>query len=263
MTFLRPFLCPSLLPVLVALLVLAGASPALAADARFAEAEALARKDEPAAATDLYRALLAEGKDGAALRYNLGTLALEEGRVGDAVLHLLAARRLAPGDDDVRHNLEVALEARADRLGGEPVVSFVPALGASVSPAAARWGLAVPLALLGVALALLGVFDPSSRPRARKITVAVAATLAVVALAGGVVRAARASVESTRVAVVVVDSTPALKDPEAGAPEAFVAHAGLYGDVVDETGGFLRVRFENGLEAWLAEADVRLVDASS
>ena len=79
------------------------------AEVRLKQAAELAARQEHAAAFDAYRALLDEGVDGRDLRYNLGTLALELGRVGDAVLQLRAARRLDPWDDDVRHNLEVAL----------------------------------------------------------------------------------------------------------------------------------------------------------
>lgn len=251
---------PLLSAVLVGLFALAP-DAAHAADARLGEAEALARRNEPAAAADLYRALLAEGTDGAALRYNLGTLALDEGKIGEAVLHLLAARRLAPGDGDIAHNFTVALDARTDRLGGDTVVSPIHALGAAVPPLAARLALAIPLGLVGIALALLGVLDGAARPRARRLVVVTAGVLGLLTVAGAVVRGARASVESTRVAVVLVDATPALKDPAADAAEAFVAHAGLFGDVVDEDGAFLRVRFENGLEAWLEGTAVGVLEA--
>jgi SH3-like domain-containing protein len=54
-----------------------------------------------------------------------------------------------------------------------------------------------------------------------------------------------------REGVVQKPEVSARKEPDAAAAEAFVAHAGLSGEIVDEQGGYARMRFENGLEAWL------------
>jgi hypothetical protein len=227
-----------------------------ASDPRFGEAESLAKKKETAAAADVYRELLKDGVDSAGLRYNLGTLALDEGKVGEAVLHLRAAHRLAPGDADVSHNLSVALEARTDRLAGDPVVEPLHALGSTLSPVVARVAFAGPLALLGLLLAALGFVEG----RARRAVGLVAGATAALAVLGGGLFIARKSLEGTREAVVLVDETNALKSPEADAASSFVAHAGLSGDVMEESGDFVRVRFENGLEAWLASKDVGFIE---
>ena len=65
-------------------------------------------------------------------------------------------------------------------------------------------------------------------------------------------------------AVVMVPETPALKEADTSSTVAFTAHAGLHGDVMaTETtpnGELLRVRFENGLEAWLKRTDVAVLE---
>lgn len=229
------------------------------ADSRLAEAEALARRKEPAAAIDLYRAARKDGLDGAALRYNLGTLLLEEGRVGEAVLHLRAAQRRAPRDPDIRHNLGVALEARTDRLAGDPILHPLDALGSTVPPRAARWLFGVPLALLGLVVGGLAFAEG----RARTVARGLAAACTIASVGGATLWLARRSAEAAREVVLLSESASALKEPGLDAAEAFAAHAGLYGEVVDEVaegGGFVRVRFENGLEAWLANKDVGFVD---
>lgn len=243
------------IPGTLCVAIIIAASSARATHPRLAEASELVRRNEPAAAADVYRDLLREGVDGLGLRYNLGTLALDEGKVGEAVLHLRTAQRMSPLDEDVRHNLGVALEARVDRLAGDPVDSPVGALGSAVPPRLARLALAVPLALLGVALALLGVLPMRARRRLRPVV----AGLALASVCGAVIFAARTLRERTREAVVMVDAAAAQREPAPRAPEAFVAHAGLLGDVVDESGEFVRVRFENGVEAWLRIGDVGLI----
>lgn len=222
------------------------------ADARLKDAAELAARQEHAAAFDAYRALLDEGIDGRDLRYNLGTLALELGKTGDAVLQLRTARRLDPWDDDVRHNLEVALAGRTDRLAGEASAAPVLTLGEAVPPAAARLALALPLALFGVALLVRGAW-------ARRWLSVVVLGLAALSVVGGGVWLARLTFEGTREAVVLAAATPAQKEPSESAAMAFEAHAGLSGRIVDDDGQFLRVRLENGLEVWLARAAVGII----
>jgi tetratricopeptide (TPR) repeat protein len=236
-------LVPLLAPVLMG---------AVDVDARLADAHKLAARQETSAAIDAYRALLDDGVDGAGVRYNLGSLLLESGDLGGAVQQLLAARRFAPLDDDIAHNLAVALEARADRLAGVGTTDPVWFIGERTPPLAARLALGVPLGLLGVVLAL--------RARWRRRALAVAASvLAFTALLGAGVWLCRLDFERTQEAVVLLEQTAARKEPDAAAAESFVAHAGLSGVVVDDQGAWVRLRMDNGLEAWLERSALGFV----
>ena len=245
--------------LLVGLMLVAssGAGAVAAEDGRLRRAELLAQKNEAQAAVDIYRALLSEGRDGKDLRYNLGSLCLQLADLGCAVLHLRVAARMDPRDDDVRHNLDVALEARSDRLAGSPVVDPLRVIGEQVPARLARLALAIPLAVLGLALLLLALAGP--RQRLRSLARALGVVGACSAVGGASVYACRLLVERSAEAVVVVPQTPALKEPDAAAAVAFTAHAGLFGDVVGSVPGMLRLRFENGLEAWIKESDTALV----
>jgi hypothetical protein len=238
----------------LALLVVLFGAAAVDADARLAEAQRLAAQQEGAAAADAYRALLADRVDGPGLRYNLGTLLLEQGDVGGAMVQLLAARKLDPLDGDVRHNLSVALEARADRLAGDASAAPAYVLGERTPPSLARFAVAVPLALLGVLLALVGFTDG----RARRAFVLLAVVALVASGAGAIVYGARVMFEGTREAVIVAQCS-ARKEADAHAAESFTAHPGLSGVVVDDTGGFVRVRLDNGLEAWIEKGALAFV----
>lgn len=222
------------------------------AEERVRQAAELAARQEHAAAYDAYRALLDEHVDGRDLRYNLGTLALELDRLGEAVAHLRMARRFDPLDDDVRHNLEIALARRTDRLAGESAASPVVALGERTPPSWARAAFAVPLALWGAALCARAALR-------RRWLGLVLAGCTLLSVMGAGVWLARRSFEATREAVVVRPDVAAFKEPNEAAALAFTAHAGLFGRVVDEQEQFLRVRLDNGLEVWLDRAAVIVI----
>lgn len=133
---------------LIALLLLLMASPALAGGAvpaEFSRAnEAYARGDYQQA-VGLYEALAAQDAP-AALYYNLGNAYFKSGRIGKAVLNYERARRRAPRDGDVRHNLR-----HLRGLVKEPPPSFAAAALSRV----AGWATVNELAGAGAALLII------------------------------------------------------------------------------------------------------------
>jgi tetratricopeptide (TPR) repeat protein len=214
------------------------------------QAEAYALRGEADAALELYRSVLEQGHDFAALRYNLGTLSLERGELGPAVLHLRAALRHDPRLEDARFNLARALESRDDRVegGAAPAASWTDV--ASVvrsSEAALAFGLLV--LLLVLALSLWPWTHPQSAAR-RLCSGALALFGSGLGLCA-LLLFARVRADDAAEAVVIEEEVAARAGPALDAAVRFVAHAGLFGDVIEEEGGWLRLRLPNGLDAWL------------
>lgn len=235
------------------------AAPA-AVERELAEAEDLAVRGQQAAAIDAYRSLLERGVDFAELRYNLGTLYLEDGDLGRAVLHLKSAVRMDPRLDDARYNLERALGARADELEGAArearVGSVVSDLVRSSEASLAFAG------TLLVFVFLLGLWPWTQRGTGLRRFCTGALLLSGTAFAlAALVLATRVQVDGEREAVILDSEVSARAGPSADAAVAFVAHAGLSGHIVDEESGFTRLRLENGLDAWFPRAALAVVGA--
>lgn len=226
-------------------------------DARVAAAASLAQRGEVDAARDALQRLIDEGQDDATVRYDLGTLALEQGDLGDAVLHLTAAVRKDPLDDDAAYNLQLAMEARTDRLADVGALQLPwRAIGERVHPTLAR-GALFAASLLFSLLLVLGTWLPDGRGQRFAIGGARAGALALVLAL--VVFGARRIAEETVHAVVLVDETEARKGAAPDAAQAFTAHAGLSGVVMERRDGAVRLRLDNGLEAWIDDAALGFV----
>jgi hypothetical protein len=240
--------------VLLAAALLFCGSASSAGDPRVDEALRLAGRGEGDSAQaqlqSLYDELVAsEVSTSAALHYNLGTLALQLDDIDDAVLHLLAAARRDPWDDDIAHNLELALARRADQVSGpgaRPLGARLPAGGLRL-----LWGGA--LALLGVAVAVT-LAGAGRSARAGRALLGPALVGTVIA---GVLMGLRLRAEAVDVAVVVGD-VEARNQPDRRAT-GFTVHAGLTGVVVAEQDGFARLRLENGLDVWIERSALRVV----
>lgn len=239
------------------LLAAAFASPTLASEAAtarvLAEAEQLAIEGRHAAAVDAYRSLLAQGVDTVGLRYNLGTLLLQEGELGPAVLHLETAISRDPRFEDARYNLEAARRLLIDHIDvpaeRESILSrFV----AQCRTNELAWFFLFCVALLsGTAAALPWT---SQHPRGRRLcTLGVVGAL-VLTVSSVALLWERLVNERTRRAVVVVTEVEAKVAPTPEAAPSFVAHAGLSGTIVDEESGYLRLRLATGLDAWFPKS---------
>jgi hypothetical protein len=229
-------------PALLLLLALAG-------DPAFDEAERLATTDDGRAAIAAYEDLLAAGHDTQGVRYNLGTLYLERGDVGHAMLHLTAAARFVH-DDDVAHNLEVARRVRKDRVEGRAREPLLGRLGRAFTAE-----LVVGVSLGGLTcFALLAAVGLARRNR--WLALLSLALLAVAALLLG----ARV-VSDTQAHAVVLDTIDARVAPDDAARSSFTAHEGLAGVIRKEENGYLLLRLDNGLEAWLPERALGRVPA--
>ncbi len=94
----------------------------------FAQEEIVARGNQAyqdgdwEAAMNAYAAVRDAGYTSAGLEYNLGNAWFKSGSLGRAILHWERAAVLAPGDPDIRANLELARSLTADAV--EPLPEF-------------------------------------------------------------------------------------------------------------------------------------------
>jgi len=102
------FTIASVLVLLAALLPAGRAWSRPDAAALLAEARAAYDRGDYPAAIQTYQTLLVEGLDRAEIYYNLGNAEFRAGHVGRAIAAYRSALKRAPGDEDVRFNLNYA-----------------------------------------------------------------------------------------------------------------------------------------------------------
>ncbi len=208
----------------------------LYADGRYAEAAAE------------YERMLGTGVASANAYFNLGNAYLKAGDAGRAVLAYERARRLAPGDPDVRANLAFA---RADDASGdEPPrwtrVAFpLAAVWSSdtlVAVAAAAWW------LLFLVLAVRQLLAAARRPAGW----AALAAGVVLAVAGASAAYRLYTLDLRRMAAVVAPATVAVRfEPTANGTVHFRAKSGTTLRLLGEREGWVQVARPDGLRGWV------------
>jgi len=217
------------------------------AKALFAQGNDAYSREDYAAAQDAYRKLLDHGYGGPDVLFNLGTASLAKGELGEAVLALERARRLSHAED-IEANLAVARSKQIDQVvGGVAEDPFLQRVVAATPAKEIGWTFLASWCA-GFLLVIVHRFLPRGR---RAWAAALAAFSLVVAVPTGALLAAHAYAEATEDEAVVLAKMIKARDlPKDSAKVSFELHAGSKVRVLDESGGFVKIRLPNGLEGW-------------
>jgi len=222
------------------------------ADLLFQQGLAAYGRGDTAVAEDAFRTLVQQGHDGPDVLYNLGTTALAQGKIGEAIYALEQARR-AGGGSDVEANLTIARSRQLDQLvGAQGEETFAERVASATSPGMAG---GVFVALWAVGFLLLAVRLVLYRWRGWLLGGAVSA-LALSVPAGAVLATHLYSQEAVHEGVVLARTLPVHEVPEPKSKVSFELHPGVKLRMLDRSGDFVRVRLPNGLEGWTDPAGV-------
>jgi hypothetical protein len=223
----------------------------------FAEGVEAYGRDDLASSETAFRKLLEHGLGGPDVEYNLGTVELAQGKLGEAVLLLERARRQG-GGPDVDANLTIARGRVVDQVvGASGEEGMVARLVAATNSTAAALAFLVPWGLAFLVL-LLGRLRPS------RGTAAAAVALLLLALPGAALLSAHVFVnETVHEGVVLAKTLPVRETPEASSKVAFELHAGSGVRLLASSGPFVRLRLPNGLEGWAEQKELARIDETA
>ncbi len=221
-----------------------------AGEARFRDANGLARSGDYPKAIAAYAELAAGGTESASLYWNWAQAARARGAAGEALWALLRARELEPGDPALARVIE---EVRAEL--GLDAAELSPEPLAAVARFARRFALGGMAAALAVASLLAHAAARLWRaPRVRLVawaTAGLALAAATPSLAGTLARP---------LGVVVHRGAPLLPAASSTAEAAGALREGEVVPILDRSGGYLRLEDSSGARGWALGEDVRSLD---
>lgn len=230
-------------------LLLLAIRPALAADDDlFHKATRAYSAGEYQLAIDSFESLAADGLS-STLLYNLANSYAQAGQTGMAILNYEKASRLAPGDSDIRGNLELLRKEKGLFQEEQTITQrFVGFLGLN------QWTI---LALCGFVLLALILLLPSSlsmKRSSRRIVVGVCLLLTMSAGMGmyGQVRHYRDAV------VVVADARLRISPFESAASTGSIQEGRLLTPLQTHN-NYVLVKDETGRSGWLASKEFRAI----
>lgn len=201
-----------------------------------------------------YEAILAEGKDGEAVYYNLGNSYYKDNQLGKAILNYERALLLNPGDENAMKNLQIAKHKVKGEI--DPVPPFFlrawwnstrNALGANI------WGIIALLlfwgAMAGLSLWQLG----KDKDQKKKGFLAGVGLLLLTIIPLSLAWSAYQYQKNTNEGILI-RTTASLKSGAAeDSKEIRIIHEGTRLELMDQINIWHKVRLENGEIGWLDE----------
>ena len=215
---------------------------------------------EYATALERYNAILDRGLHSAALYYNLANTYFKTEQLGSAILYYNRALRIAPADEDIRHNLEYAKQSTRDIIEEIPeffLTSWLRAVRNTMSGNA--WTI-ISLVVLVLAVMAALMFLLAQPLRARKAgfyTMVVSGILFVATTAFAI--SSRNEVVAKTKAVVMSSSVSIKSSPDRAATELFVLHEGTTVSVGEQIEGWVEIRISDGRKGWIEESRIERI----
>ena len=213
---------------------------------------------EKAAAT--YEQILSQNLHSAALYYNLANAYFKQDELGKALLNYNRASRIAPGDEDIRHNQEYAEKMTKDSIEKIPeffLITWLRSVRGAMSCTA--WTL-LSIVMLAVALVMALLYLLAQRMSLRKVgfyTMAVAVLLFIVTSAFAI--SERNQLVGRSEAIVMSTAASVKSSPDRSATELFVLHEGTKVSIGETTDGWAEVRIADGRKGWIEEKRIERI----
>ena len=224
------------------------------------QANAAYNSGDYSSALKLYEAIQTEGLHSAALYYNMANVYFKMDELAESILYYNRALRLAPADEDIRHNLEYAESMTKDSIEKIPefiLTTWVRAVRGAFSSTA--WSV-LSLVLLATSLAMMLVYLLAQRLSLRKVGFYVMMTAGVLFILTTIFAWGEGRMDVEHREAVVMNSAVSIKSsPDRAATELFVLHEGtklVIGATID---GWAEVRIADGRKGWIEESRIERI----
>lgn len=211
-------------------------------------------------AIELYQQILNGNLRSAELYYNLGNALYKTGQFTRAILNYERAKLLAPNDEDIRFNLEIANQHVVDAIVPLPKVFFVRWwTNLSNKFSADNWA-KINVVTFILTLILAGLFFFGSSPRVKRATFWTGILVAAICLFSyNFASRQKKQMTGHRFAIITQPRVTVKSSPSEGGTDLFLIHEGLKVEINDSLGTWNEIRLADGNQGWLPDSSLEKI----
>jgi len=224
------------------------------------QAAKLYNSKQYAESISLYNKIIASGYESYALYYNLGNAYFRNNETTNAILYYEKALKIAPNNEDIKHNIEVANAKLIDKVEKIPELFYKRWWKELVYLMDIDTIATVNILLLTVALLLLAIYVAVSDILFRKISFWAGITLLFFFGIGVIAASQRNHYLVEQHEAIVFKPTVNIKSsPDENSKDIFVLHEGTKVTLLDIVSDWQEIRISNGSIGWIKLSDLRKI----
>jgi tetratricopeptide (TPR) repeat protein len=218
----------------------------------YAQAGQLYSSGDYSGAAAVYRKLFDDGYRSEDMLYNAGNAFFKSGDNASAILFYERARLIAPADEDINYNLQIARSRVTDKFETVPELFFVRWFNfLSLLTSTNTWALAA-LLLFIASLLFAVIFLTKARASGRLLSFWLSLTAMVLSVLFIALAINNNSlINKNKKAVISCSIVTGRSEPGENSSELFVIHAGTTVKVEKELGEYLEVQLLDGNKGWI------------
>ncbi len=199
-----------------------------------------------------YEKLVNEGYRSYELYYNLGNAYYRNSELGRAIYYYELARKLEPGDEDVRINLGIASSKTIDKIDAKENF-FISAVKTNVLSSFSTFAWAwISIGAVFLAAILFYLFVSSPVLRVKRITLLSSAVFFIIFILSYFLGySALKARNENKFAIILSKEIKVVNEPTLSASPKFTLHEGTKIRVVEQNGDWVLIKLDNGNEGWL------------
>jgi hypothetical protein len=198
--------------------------------------------------------VLGQGFESSELYFNLGNAFYKLGNATYAILNYERAKKLAPNDDDVRYNLELARTLIVDNVVSLPDGGFLRWSKQLISSKSINfWGI-LSIATFFTFLFLFGLFLLSRAFQVKRMAFWFSiAAISISAITFTFGTSMKSKMVNHKSAVITDRSVKVKASPSETGTELFIVHEGVTVQLTDKLGEWVNVSLPDGNKGWVKE----------
>lgn len=209
---------------------------------------------------DYYTQLIESQYENADLFYNLGNAYYKNGELAHAILWYERALRLAPTDEDIKHNLTFVNQKITDKIEAIPQSFFERKWIETAHRATERQWAIISIVASALLIVSIMLFLFSKRSGIRLIAVIAQVILALqLILSILFARYEKQYLQSKDEAIIMGMVVEAKSEPNATSNTLFVVHEGLKVTLTNEVNGWVEIKLPNGERGWIQENVIEVI----
>jgi len=230
------------------------------ANSDFQKGNELYQNGEYQQAIEMYETALDTGYESAELYYNLGNAYFKSNQIGKTILNYERAKKLAPRDEDILFNLEIAQLYVVDKISLPPQI-FLVTFWKNIKYFFVSKDLGILTLVIYIVLILLLISRIFIRNLSLKNIIGIAVyPVLILFLFSTFIFVQRIHKDvNLKEAIVIIKRIDVNSSPSNDATEVFALHEGVKVKISEHSGDFLRIELSDGKIGWISAHAVEII----